>query len=171
MPFGRSLALVAAVATVIVPAALAHGDHRAPASGPDDVQVVIQSFSFQPDAVTVRPGTTVTWVNLDPWIHTVTSDTGLFDSGDLSQNQTYSHTFDSIGHYWYHCSRHLSMRGVVVVASETLYDQSDFQGSQASISTDWDDPPYEAYDAEAADDFVVPAEFTWTIDQVDVWSA
>ena len=157
--------------TVIVPAALARGYHSAPPASAEDVQVVIESFAFQPDSVTVSPGTTVTWVNLDPWIHTVTSDAGAFDSGDLDQNESYSHTFDSIGHYWYHCSRHTSMHGVVIVASETLYDQSDYLGSQASISTDWDDPPNESYDAEAADDFVVPADFTWTIDQVDVWAS
>ena len=140
MRFVRSFAVVAAVMTVIVPAALARGYHSAPPASAEDVQVVIESFAFQPDSVTVSPGTTVTWVNLDPWIHTVTSDTGAFDSGDLDPNESYSHTFDSIGHYWYHCSRHTSMHGVVIVASETLYDQSDYLGSQASISTDWDDP-------------------------------
>ena len=47
-------------------------------------QVTIQDFTFKPSTLTVKAGTTVTWINSGPSAHTVTSDTMIFQSGDLS---------------------------------------------------------------------------------------
>src|SRR5687768_8704241 len=44
-----------------------------------EVQVV--DFAFEPAAVTVPAGTTVTWTNTGSRPHTVTADDGSFDSG------------------------------------------------------------------------------------------
>jgi len=79
--------------------------------------VSIPGFSFQPQNINVSAGTTVTWTNLDSTSHTVTSDTGLFDSGSLSNGQTFSRTFNTAGNYDYHCSIHSFMTGRVVVSS------------------------------------------------------
>jgi predicted outer membrane repeat protein len=46
-----------------------------------------------------------------------------------------------------------------------LYDQTNNAGGGGIISQNFE-PAYDAYDAQAADDFVVPAMQTWTIQQV-----
>ncbi|MGC9185563.1 MAG: cupredoxin domain-containing protein [Thiomonas sp.] len=79
------------------------------------VQVRIQGMNFHPSAVTVAPGTTVTWTNDDNFAHTTTSDTKRWDSGLLPPGQSYSHTFDKAGSYPYHCAVHTFMTGTVTV--------------------------------------------------------
>jgi hypothetical protein len=64
----------------------------------------------------VPAGTKVTWTHAGAAPHTVTSDTKLFDSGRLSQGQTFSFTFDTPGTYAYKCDVHPArMTGTVVV--------------------------------------------------------
>ena len=71
---------------------------------------------FDPAIFTVSVvGGTVTWINKDTMSHTVTSDTGLFDSGILSTGATWSHTFTTPGMYPYHCTPHPQMTGTIVV--------------------------------------------------------
>ncbi len=87
-----------------------------PGGGPvltSDVE--IRSMSFQPASVQVTVGTTVTWTNNDGINHTVTSDTGVFDSGAMPDGDTYSYTFNTVGSFPYHCAIHTMMRGSVVV--------------------------------------------------------
>jgi amicyanin len=78
---------------------------------------VISDYSFSPATLTVKQGTKVTWTNKDNVGHTVTSDSGpdSFDSGLLSNNQTFSFTFSKPGTYTYYCSVHPYMKGTVVV--------------------------------------------------------
>jgi len=81
----------------------------------DDANVVMKNFDFAPMAITVKAGTTVTWKNLDGEPHTVVSVDGLFRSGALDQNDTYSFKFDKPGTYKYLCSIHLKMMAVITV--------------------------------------------------------
>lgn len=84
-------------------------------------QVNMQNTSYSPQSLTISKGTTVTWTNKDPYNHTVTSGTpghpsGLFDSGNIAANGTYSYTFNSTGTFSYYCKIHLaSMTGTIVV--------------------------------------------------------
>jgi len=79
-------------------------------------EVFIQSMAFSPVTLTVTAGTTVKWTNKDGVAHTVTSDNaGLFDSGNLSTNGTYSHMFTTAGTYNYHCTYHSSMTAKIIV--------------------------------------------------------
>src|ERR1035437_10379072 len=78
-------------------------------------EVFIQSMAFSPVTLTVTAGTSVKWTNKDAVAHTVTSDTGLFDSGNLSTNGTYSHTFTTAGTYNNHCTYHSSMTAKIIV--------------------------------------------------------
>lgn len=71
------------------------------------------AFGQSPRMVPV--GTTVTWRNDDTVPHTVTSDAGLFDSGNLDPGQTFTHTFELTGNFPYHCEIHPTMRGRVLV--------------------------------------------------------
>jgi plastocyanin len=84
-------------------------------SGPGANEVFIQGMSFNPGTLTITAGTTVTWTNKDGVDHTVTSNTGLFDSGSISTNGTFSHTFTTAGTYPYHCKIHTYMTGSVTV--------------------------------------------------------
>jgi plastocyanin len=78
--------------------------------------VTIQNFAFNPVTITISKGQTVTWTNMDSAPHTVTSTTGYFDSGPISQGQTFSHTFNTAGTFEYSCTIHPSIpHGTVIV--------------------------------------------------------
>jgi plastocyanin len=78
-------------------------------------EVLIQGMAFSPGTITVPVNTTITWTNKDPNTHTVTSNTGIFDSGSISNNGTWSHTFATAGIFPYHCKIHTSMTATVIV--------------------------------------------------------
>jgi plastocyanin len=77
--------------------------------------VLAKDFMFAPNTVNVVAGSTVTWTNHDDEPHTVVSDTGLFRSGALDTNESFSFTFDKPGTYRFICSIHPQMVGTVVV--------------------------------------------------------
>jgi plastocyanin len=79
--------------------------------------VAIKGFSFLPNSMTVQVGTIVTWVNHDSVDHTITSDDGKFDSGNIMSGGEFKFAFSQPGTYSYHCSIHPSMTGVVTVTS------------------------------------------------------
>jgi plastocyanin len=90
----------------------------APSAPPPDAAgtaVSIASFSFQPAALTVAVGTTVTWTNNDSASHTVTADDGSFKSGTLGKGGTFSQTFATAGTFAYHCAFHSSMTATITV--------------------------------------------------------
>ncbi len=78
--------------------------------------VNISNFNFVPQTVAVTNGTTVTWTNGDTVAHTVTSVTGVFDSGPISPGATWSYTFNQTGSFEYSCTIHPSIpHGTVTV--------------------------------------------------------
>lgn len=78
----------------------------------------ITSHSFYlPASLQVKVGQAVTWKNLDNVPHTVTSVTGLFQSGSLNKDGVYSYTFTQPGTYYYSCDYHTWMTGAIVVVS------------------------------------------------------
>lgn len=89
-------------------------------SGGDDDEPVeeavsIDNLAFSPSTVTISVGDSVVWTNNDNTSHTVSSDTGAFDSGVLASGDTFSLDFSTAGTYEYHCNFHPSMTGTVVV--------------------------------------------------------
>lgn len=86
----------------------------APANA-EDATVTIKNFDFAPMALTVSPGSTVTWKNLDGEPHTVVSIDRDFRSPALDQNDSYSFKFDKPGVYKYLCSIHPKMVATVTV--------------------------------------------------------
>ena len=75
-----------------------------------------QSYRFEPAAITVPDGTTVTWTNNDNFTHNVR----LIDDGgevlELPPGESVSFTFTGPGEHRYDCSFHpTDMTGVVVV--------------------------------------------------------
>ena len=78
-------------------------------------EVKIDNFAFTPQRVTVKAGTTVTWINDDDIPHTVASSTKLFKSKALDTDDKFSFTFTTPGAYEYFCSVHPYMTGTIVV--------------------------------------------------------
>jgi plastocyanin len=85
------------------------------AETPAAAKVVVKDFMFMPTPLTVKAGSTVTWTNMDDEPHTVVSDTGLFKSGGMDTNESFSFKFDKPGTYHFTCSIHPRMVGTIVV--------------------------------------------------------
>jgi plastocyanin len=80
--------------------------------------VTIDNFAFQPGAITVKAGTTVTWTNTDEEPHSVVSADEPMHSPTLAgPTNTFTHTFTKPGTYAYNCGIHPFMRGTVQVTA------------------------------------------------------
>jgi amicyanin len=80
-----------------------------------ETEVNIDQFTFYPQRITVKAGTTVTWNNEDDVPHTVASSGKAFKSKALDTRDKFSFTFTTPGTYDYFCSLHPHMTGAVVV--------------------------------------------------------
>jgi plastocyanin len=83
-------------------------------NGGGDVMIV--DFAYDPSAIFVSPGATVTWYNAGDTAHTVDSNSEVFESPTLNPGSDYSVTFDNAGFYPYHCDFHPNMTGMVIVS-------------------------------------------------------
>jgi plastocyanin len=99
-----------ALATIVAAAFFTASPARAA-----DTEVTIDNFTFAPERVTVKAGTTVTWINRDDIPHTVASTTRLFKSKALDTDDKFSFTFATPGTYEYFCSLHPHMKATIVV--------------------------------------------------------
>ncbi len=87
---------------------------------------------YEPPAISIQKGDTVTWTNIDREGHTVTSGegpgrfewmgddkfgepTGYFESGRFMKGDSWSFTFNEEGIFSYFCTIHPWMEGVVIV--------------------------------------------------------
>ncbi len=77
--------------------------------------IVVKDFMFNPTPLTVKAGATVTWTNKDDEPHNVVSDTGVFKSGGMDTDESFSFKFDKPGTYHFTCSIHPRMVGTIVV--------------------------------------------------------
>jgi plastocyanin len=102
-------------AALVIAAVLAAGLPTFGAQAADAIKVSAHDFMFSPLSMTVNVGATVIWTNVDDEPHTVVSDTGLFRSGALDTNESFSFQFDKPGTYHYTCSIHPRMVGTIVV--------------------------------------------------------
>ena len=81
----------------------------------DTAKIIVKDFMFNPTPLTVKAGSTVTWTNMDDEPHTVVSDAGVFKSGGMDTNESFSYKFDKPGTYHFTCSIHPRMVGTIVV--------------------------------------------------------
>ena len=102
---------VAGVAAFLVLAAT-------PVWAADATAVKIGNFTFGPQEVRVKAGTTVTWTNEDDMPHTVVSPNN-FRSKVLDSDGTFSFTFTTPSAFKYFCSLHPHMTGTIVVEAAT----------------------------------------------------
>jgi len=82
-----------------------------------DATVTIDNFTSKPQQLTVKAGTTVTWVNQDDIPHALASSAKVFKSKALDTDDKFSFTFAIPGVYDYFCSLHPHMTGTIVVES------------------------------------------------------
>ncbi|SDE93528.1 cupredoxin domain-containing protein [Limimaricola pyoseonensis] len=78
-------------------------------------EVTIQGFAFVPARISLAPGDSVVFTNRDLAPHTVTAESGAFDSGRLGMGQSVRMTFPAAGSYPYFCAIHPRMRGAIQV--------------------------------------------------------
>ena len=109
----RSIRLVAGSGIALGALALLQGAAAQEPAQP--VVVEIRDFAFVPASISVRPGTIVTFRNLDDEPHSVVADTGAFRSGALDTHESFSYTFSRAGTFSFACSLHPHMTGVVRV--------------------------------------------------------
>src|ERR1700687_2419639 len=82
--------------------------------------VAIHNFTFTPQTLTVKAGTTVTWTNKDDIPHGIASaNNGFARSKALDTDDSYSFTFATPGTYAYFCYVHPHMTGTIVVEAAT----------------------------------------------------
>lgn len=115
MRAGRSIAALAVILGLAGPASGA-------TPPTETADVLVENFSFQPPAVSIVAGGSVTWtVGSDPEQHTVTPrEAGAFEgSGQLFTGDTFTVTFEEPGTVEYFCSLHPTMVGTVEVSAPT----------------------------------------------------
>jgi plastocyanin len=113
MNIRRTQMVLTAVGMVILAAMEVHVPSAADTADP--TKIVVKDFMFSPTPLTVKAGSTVTWTNMDDEPHTAVSDTGLFKSGGMDTNESFSFKFDKPGTYHYTCTIHPRMVGTIVV--------------------------------------------------------
>ncbi|MBI4296249.1 MAG: cupredoxin domain-containing protein [Chloroflexi bacterium] len=86
-----------------------------PASVPVANDIHIGDNVYHPVQLSLVTGATAVWTNSGRFPHTVTSDTGLFDSGMLKPGDNFSFSFQSPGTYAYHCIYHSGQAGTILV--------------------------------------------------------
>ena len=112
-------AIAAAMLGAVVGSALAGGVLIARAQSPANV-VSIENFTFTPQKLTVKAGTTVTWTNKDDIPHGIAAmNNFLGRSKALDTDDSYSFTFSTPGTYVYFCYLHPHMTGTIMVEAPT----------------------------------------------------
>ncbi|MEP6695166.1 MAG: plastocyanin/azurin family copper-binding protein [Chloroflexota bacterium] len=125
----RQIAIALACVAVIGACAPVPADSTGPAASSIPALVTIKGFSFTPDVLEVRAGTTIVWTNQDDILHTVTSGSarnvglgtyeaspsGAFDGKLDGTGSSFRFTFPTPGSYAYYCDRHRHMVATVVV--------------------------------------------------------
>ena len=75
---------------------------------------MVKSYRFEPQAIEIEAGDTVTWTNEDNFTHTVQVDRG--DDHTVERGESVEIAFDEPGTYHYVCTLHSrDMEGTVIV--------------------------------------------------------
>ena len=111
--------IASTVLGAIVGSVLAGGVLLALAEGSTSA-VTIDNFTFGPQTLTVKAGTTVTWTNKDDIPHGIASSNNAFKRAPaLDTDDSYSFTFTAPGTYQYFCYLHPKMVGSIVFEATT----------------------------------------------------
>jgi plastocyanin len=86
-------------------------------STPGTSKITITNSAYSPASLTVVSGSTVTWTNSDNIAHTVTTEDGNINSGDIAPGSSFSKAFMATGTYNYHDAHNTALTGVVIVTA------------------------------------------------------
>lgn len=112
----KAAALLITGSLVLAGCASDGDEDAAPPADGQGTAVSVVDFAFEPEEISVSPGTTVEWSYTEGSSrHTVTFDDGE-ESDELEPGDTYARTFDEPGAYPYVCFFHPRMTGTVTVA-------------------------------------------------------
>src|SRR3984885_12701193 len=89
-------------------------------TAPQTITISIDNFTFTPQTMTVKTGTTVTWTNKDDIPHGIAATNNAFTrSKALDTDDSFSFTFTTPGTFQYFCYVHPHMTGTIVVEAAT----------------------------------------------------
>src|SRR5260370_12201662 len=75
-------------------------------------------WCFSPNPIQITAGSTVTWTNGTGPTHTSTSNTGVWNTGNIGPGPTTGAvSFPTVGTFPYHCAIHPSMTSAVIVSA------------------------------------------------------
>jgi plastocyanin len=113
-----SAALMGAAVGTVLAGGMLLAQAQAPAA--QAAAISIDNFTFNPQSLTVKAGTTVTWTNKDDIPHGIGSANNAFKRSEaLDTDNSFSFTFTTPGTYQYFCYIHPHMTGTVVVEAAT----------------------------------------------------
>ena len=90
------------------------------AGEPRTLTVNLDRFQFKGSSITIQQGWTVEWINREAPNHTATAADDSFNSGTMSQGDTFTFTFNETGTFPYYCRFHgdnggVGMAGTIIV--------------------------------------------------------
>jgi plastocyanin len=97
---------------------LVNGCNKKPTGTRGENEIWLEYKLFVPQQLVVKAGTTVTFTNKDNANHSATNINGLFDSGKIKSEDSWSYTFDKPGTFSFYCNYHSgnqSEQGYIVV--------------------------------------------------------
>ncbi|HEY1989600.1 MAG TPA: cupredoxin domain-containing protein [Acidimicrobiales bacterium] len=113
--FGTAIALAACSSSGTTTSSSTHVGTGSP--GGVGQAITIKNFAFSPSHLTVAPGASVTVTNDDGVVHTLTSQSGGFDTGNIQAGQSKTFTApNKAGSYPYICTIHQYMTGTLTVS-------------------------------------------------------
>ena len=125
----------------------------APSAHAITFEVEIEDFAFVPGRLQINIGDAIEWRNRDDVMHSATSDDGIWDSGLLAIDETFTFVFTTEGIYPYHCTPHLWMVDTIVVGNPTgIDDQLPSIPNQIELSQNYPNP----FNAQTAIEYTLP---------------
>lgn len=132
----------------------------APELGAVTWEVEIEDMAFAPRNLHINVGDSIEWRNRDDIGHTATSDNGVFNSGTLLRDQTFTFAFTDAGVYPYHCTPHPWMRDTITVAGQTGIDDGPAAPERFELLQNYPNP----FNARTTIAFVMPSRGRVTVE-------
>ena len=116
-------------------------------------EVEIEDFTFVPGGLHINIGDAIEWRNRDDIMHSSTSDDGIWDSGLLARDETFTFVFTAEGIYPYHCTPHPFIVDTIVVGNPTgIDDQLPSIPDQIGLSQNYPNP----FNAKTSIEYALP---------------